>query len=195
MKYMASQTKQKRPSKCRICGNKYIKRNTMQKACSPKCALELVKQAKRKEYDKETRKRKQALKTLSDYLSDAQTSVNRYIRVRDKSLPCISCGRTSYGKGRHAGHYRSRGAASQLRFNVFNINAQCYQCNTVNSGAQTDYRIGLIKKYGEAKVLELEHNNDIRTYSIEYAQRINRIFKKRARHLENVRALMAGKDV
>lgn len=62
--------------------------------------------------------------------------------------------------GWDAGHYRSRGSASHLRFNLLNIHKQCVKCNRFNSGNAVDYRIRLIKRIGEDNVIRLENNNN-----------------------------------
>jgi len=127
--------------------------------------------------------RKEKLKTAGDYIKEAQAAVNKYIRIRDHGKPCISCGYLPVQKAGgtiDAGHYRSRGAASHLRFNVLNIHAQCVKCNRFNSGNAIDYRINLIKKIGVELVDKLEADNQPRKFTIEYLKIIKRIFNKRA---------------
>lgn len=80
---------------------------------------------------------------------------NAFIRERDKDEPCISCGKYQVS-GWHAGHYLSGGHHSGIRFNEFNVNKQCEQCNTHLHGNQAHYREGLVGKYGELKVKEIE---------------------------------------
>lgn len=133
------------------------------------------------------RVRKESLKTAGDYIKEAQAAVNKYIRLRDHGEPCISCGslpEQKAGGTMDAGHYRSRGAASHLRFNVLNIHAQCVKCNRFNSGNAIDYRINLIKKIGVELVDKLEADNQPRKFTIEYLKRIKRIFNKRALRLQ-----------
>ena len=133
------------------------------------------------------RARKENLKTAGDYIKEAQAAVNKYIRLRDHGKPCISCGslpEQKAGGTMDAGHYRSRGAASHLRFNVFNIHAQCVKCNRFNSGNAIDYRINLIKKIGIELVDKLEADNQPRKFTIEYLKRVKKIFSKRARFYE-----------
>ena len=91
--------------------------------------------------------------SVAQLLKKCQTVFNKFIRERDKDLPCISCGT---GIGANAGHYLSQGHHSALRFNEVNTNGQCIRCNLFLSGHLIGYRKGLIKRYGEAKVLELE---------------------------------------
>jgi hypothetical protein len=77
---------------------------------------------------------------------------NAYIRNRDKDNGCISCP----APVDHAGHYLSAGHHGHLRFNEMNVNGQCLRCNNFLHGNLINYRQGLVKKYGEQKVLILE---------------------------------------
>lgn len=78
---------------------------------------------------------------------------NKWIRERDKDLGCISCSKPTF---EHAGHYYSGGHYSGVRFNEINVNGQCVRCNNFLHGNLIGYRKGLIKKYGEDKVSELD---------------------------------------
>lgn len=140
----------------------------------------------------ETKERKQKLKTLSDYNKEAQAAVNAYIRARDFGKPCISCGampEQKRGGTMDAGHYRSRGAASHLRFNVLNIAGQCVRCNRYNSGNAVDFRIGLIERIGVDLVEKLESDNEPRKFDVDYLKRVKRIFNKRARWYKKRRGM------
>tara|TARA_R100000544_G_scaffold36047_1_gene23876 strand:+ start:87 stop:680 length:594 start_codon:yes stop_codon:yes gene_type:complete len=141
----------------------------------------------KKERKKKDAIRKKELKPAGDYIKEAQTAVNKYIRLRDRDKPCVSCGSNpnqAFGGTFDAGHYRSRGSASHLRFNLLNIHKQCVKCNRFNSGNAVDYRIELIRRIGEDNVISLENNNNPRKFSIEYLQRVKVIFNKRARLYE-----------
>lgn len=85
-------------------------------------------------------------------IKKAQEVFNRWIRQRDQDKGCISCG----GEVHHAGHYLSAGHHGHLRFNEVNVNGQCLRCNNFLHGNLINYRQGLVKKYGEEKVLMLE---------------------------------------
>ena len=144
---------------------------------------------------KDIAERKKKLKPLGDYLNEAQSAVNGYIRARDHNKPCISCGCkkvSSFGGyrgscGWDAGHYRSRGAASHLSFNLLNIHKQCVKCNRDRSGNVVEYRMRLMKRIGIDAVEALEANNKARKFTIEYLQRVKRIFNRRARHYKKIR--------
>lgn len=172
--------------KCKSCKRPFNARNSLQQVCSPQCALAMVKQQKVKEFKAETRKRKQALKGKAEYMKEAQAAFNAFVRIRDHNLPCISCQRHHQGQY-HAGHYRTTKAASQLRFNLFNVHKQCSVCNNHLSGAITEYRINLCKKIGVERVEWIEHNQDEARYSIEYLKRLRAIFAKRKRIYEKIR--------
>jgi len=111
---------------CRECGSLYTPRTSLQAACGISCALALSRTKQAKIAEKATRadlrERKEKLKTKSQWLREAQTAFNSYIRARDKGKPCISSGRMEQDRftGGHfdAGHYRSTGAAAHLRLTL-----------------------------------------------------------------------------
>lgn len=126
------------------------------------------------------REAKEKLKTRSDWLKEAQTAFNSYIRARDYGKECISCGKQDDGTHqRHASHFRSVGSASHLRFNLLNVHASCAQCNGVKSGNIMEYVKRLPNKIGKDKTEWLMYANFEARYSIEYAKRIKKIFTKR----------------
>tara|TARA_R110000751_G_scaffold276013_1_gene376935 strand:- start:204 stop:689 length:486 start_codon:yes stop_codon:yes gene_type:complete len=126
-------------------------------------------------------KLKAELKTASQWRVEAQTAFNAYIRYRDRDQPCISCDASGDHEGLggywDAGHYRSRGAAKHLSFNLWNCVKQCSRCNRYLSGNVVEYRIRLIARIGLNRVEALEHNNDTVKHDIAYLRRIKKIFK------------------
>jgi len=86
-----------------------------------------------------------------------------------------------------AGHYRSRGAAPHLRFNVFNCHAQSVKDNRHLSGNIVEYRMRLIERIGLERVERLEQDHSYRKYTAEYLKRVKIIFSKRARFYEKHR--------
>jgi hypothetical protein len=128
-------------------------------------------------------------KTRSQWLSEAQSAFNRYVRWRDRDDPCISCGKyveNKYGGNWDAGHFRSRGSAPHLRFHLWNCHKQCARCNRFLSGNTAEYRIALIQKIGSTKVLALEGLQNTVKHDIVYLKRIKSIFtrllKQRSKH-------------
>ena len=146
---------------CNICKDKYQPFNTLQSVCSkPKCILTHHREKTRKAVKRSDMKRKQALKGKNELISDAQTPFNVFIRIRDKDEPCISCGLYDHqipdkftGGKWDCGHYLSRGAHTELRFNEDNAHKQCKVCNggsgkfaKKDESVRKQYKINLIIK-------------------------------------------------
>lgn len=183
------QRKQPKAKTCKVCKEKFIPHLSTAIVCSIKCAIEYTNKQnakkdalKRTQSRLETIKKKNAIKSITEYAKDAQTAFNAYIRKRDEHLPCISCGRIG-GCQFHAGHYRTTKAAPQLRFNEDNCHKQCAQCNNHLSGNITEYRINLVKKIGNDRVEELENNNAIKRYTKDELVEIKNIYKIKYKNL------------
>lgn len=137
------------------------------------------------------KERKKKLKDSDKSLRNraAQAACNKYIRERDKGLPCISCGSLpNYsdhigGSGIQAGHYKTRGASPELRFEELNIHVQCYRCNVQLSGNIENYRINLIKKIGLDKVKWLEGPHEPKKYTCEDLKEIELKYKQKLKEL------------
>ena len=134
---------------------------------------------------REIKVRKEALKTRADHAKEAQMVMNRYVRLRDAHLGCISCNKpASWGGQWHCSHFRSVGAAAHLRFNLWNMNKSCSQCNAHLSGNIMVYRPRLVEKIGAEKVEWLECNHDLVRHEIPYLKRLKAVFTKKAKLLE-----------
>jgi hypothetical protein len=155
-----------RKKKCKTCGNWFMPFRTTQRTCSLKCAIDDAKVLGAKKTKVQHRKDKERVKTRSQWMKEAQAAFNKYIRERDAGERCISCGRNHSGQY-HAGHYRSVGAAPELRFNELNCSKQCAPCNNHKSGDLINYRINLIDKIGIKRVEWLEGPHEAKHYSID----------------------------
>ncbi len=182
-----------KPKACKICGVAYIPFNSFAKACSPECAIEFVRREgkkeikkKEKEFNKETRARKKALKSKGDWLREAQAEFNKYIRGRDAGKNCISCQKPPRKK--NAGHYLSRGAYPELRFEELNCHLQCEHCNTYLSANLVNYRVNLIEKIGIDKVEWLEGPHSPKKYTIDDIKAIKAEYQKKFKELKNEQA-------
>lgn len=156
-------------------------------------AAKRIKESKEKERTerRDLKARKVALKTKPQWRAEAQAAFNRYVRLRDAGKPCISCGRLpeqKFGGTMDCGHYRTRGAAAHLSFNLHNTAAQCVYCNRDRDGAQKAFEQGLIERIGAEKVEAINNDNTVRRFDIQYLQRIKSIFTRKARALEKRRA-------
>ena len=179
---------------CPICSTEYIPRSSLQKVChNYKCAIAFNKQRdaeiaarEQRKRDKEARakwrERKAEVKPLKHWEDLTQRVVNDYIRERDRNLPCISCGTWTTVQW-EAGHFRSRGKASHLRYHEDNIHAQCHHCNVHLSGNQQQYRINLIAKIGAERVEALENNNTPHRYTREELDAIRKRYRALLREL------------
>jgi len=174
-------------SKCKICRAEYERKYLTQSTCgAAECNQELkrqkeLKKARRAEYTE----RKEKLKTLSDYHKETQIECNRYIRERDKKDSCISCGRHHEGQW-HAGHYRSIGAAPELRYNEDNIHKQCAPCNNHKSGNILEYRISLIRKIGVERLEYLEGYHEPAKWTIDELIALKAHYRAKLKGLQKV---------
>ena len=136
--------------KCRICKAVYKPiYNSTEVTCGEySCRLsyalkwrETEKKRKQKEVDKKVKAIKEKVK---DWERIIRPKINRIARIIDKDLPCLATGR----KGQiHGGHIFSRGAHSNMRFNLHNIHRQSAQSNHWQND---DFKLreGLKREYG-----------------------------------------------
>ena len=135
-------------------------------------ARDKVKAKQTKDWQKEKKSLKTALKTLSELEAEAKKSFQKYIRLRDKDLPCVSCGvnETELWDG---GHYKKAEIYSGVIFNEMNCHKQCRKCNRFLGGNELNYRTGLIQRYSEKEVNEIEQlANDTRQFKFTREQLI-----------------------
>jgi hypothetical protein len=173
-----------RVRKCVICRVEFEKRTMNHVACSMPCALESVRLKREQAERKEDQVRREALKSRSDHLKEAEQPFNAWIRLgRDAADPCISCGRFHKGQW-HAGHFLSVGSHPELRFHEDNVHKQCQPCNTEKGGNHHFYRINLIAKIGLARVEWLEGPHEPAKWSIDQIKAIKAEYKARLRELK-----------
>lgn len=186
--------------KCTVCRCDYLQAKPLQRVCGPLCAeksaeLKRLKAAAKREQEErqKTRAQKEALKTRSQWIKEAQHAFNAWVREVAKiaGYPCISSGKPLdwSGNGVDAGHYRSIGSAPHLRFDERNCHAQSKHDNNYLSGNAVDYRIGLIKRIGLEAVEALESDNTVRKYTIDDLKVIKATYKAK------LKQLLADKEV
>lgn len=136
----------------------------------------------------EIRQRKEAAKRIPDLIKEAQDAFNAFIRERDRQAghACISSGRPLDWSGNQvdAGHYRSTGAASHLRFNEDNCHAQSKHDNKFLAGNAVEYRVRLIARIGLARVEALEANNAPVKWTRDELRWIRETYRARAKALK-----------
>lgn len=174
------------------CGKRFTPARPMQVACGWECAKAIGERASAKLIAKaaandrqKTRTQIEAAKPRQYWLKKAEKAVNRYVRARDYFDGCISCSLPSHWDGQwHASHFRSVGAASAIRFNLWNIHKACSACNCKKAGNISEYRPRLILKIGPDRVDWLGTQNKRADFTPEYLQRLASVFNKKARREE-----------
>lgn len=165
----------------KTCGNACAEQYGREKA------RQLAEKQKRKEAKEERlsiRERKDRLKNRTKWLSEAQDIFNAFIRKRDEELPCISCGRMNVIQW-HAGHYKTRKAHPELRFDEANVHKQCSQCNDHDSGNISAYKPNLIKKIGIEEVERLDNSSELHKYTIDEIKSIKATYKAKLKELQH----------
>jgi len=187
------QAKTPRPKKCRVesCRTLFVPARMGQAVCSPACAIkdapknqDRARKAIQQEDRKSLRAAKERVKTKGQYVSEAQTAFNAWVRARDAGLPCISCGTTADVQYA-AGHFRSAGGHPELRFEPLNVHLQCNRnCNMAKSGNLGPYRFELIKRIGQDKVDWLEGPHEPKRYTIDELKAITAEYRAKTRELK-----------
>jgi hypothetical protein len=171
--------------KCKNCKQPFEPIRFLQKYClNEECVRVWVESEKTKQWKRKKKQMKNDLLTIQDYIKLAQQTFNKYINLRDKKLPCISCGKPITGRV-NASHYFNANNHWNVRFNEFNVHSSCITCNQYLSGNLIEYRKGLINKIGEEQLtlLELEANKT-RKFTIEELKEIINIYKKKIKQYE-----------
>jgi hypothetical protein len=179
-----------RKPKCRFC--KKPSESPLHDACVEpwyEANREKLRAKARKVDRAETRKKLEKLERLPSLKAKAQRAFNNWIRERDHDKPCISCGApapdlSGFHAGRDAGHYRSVGAASHLRFHEDNCHAQCVHCNQWKAGKAVDYRIGLVARVGAAAVEALEADKEPRKWTHDELRAIAATYRQKLKDLK-----------
>lgn len=171
--------------RCKNCKNKFEPVRFNQKYClEPECVRIWVESEKAKQWKTKKAKAKLELMTLSDYLKLAQITFNKYINLRDKDKPCISCDKPITGRV-NASHFWNANNHYNVRFNEDNVHSSCITCNQFLSGNLLEYRTRLISKIGEQRfnILESE-SKKTRKFTIEELKEIIKEYKLKIKQYE-----------
>ncbi len=174
--------------KCRVCKTLFTPYSSLTKWCSPDCGVKLSKRILQRKADKIHREKKREFREndKSIQVKAAQTAFNAYIRYRDRKEPCISCGAEADKPIKWAaGHFYTRGARADIRFNEDNCHKQCdFYCNCSLSGNLLEYRPNLIKKIGQKRFDALAEVKTIR-YRAEDYRAIAKQYREKLKALKN----------
>lgn len=152
--------------KCKYCGVLFSPRTTIQRNCYESDCIKKFYEENKAKISKVTTKRKQAerkdlkekMLTISQLKQRARTPFQKWIRLRDKDKPCISC--WSNSDKVDAGHFKKAEVYFGLTFDEDNVHSQCQKCNRYLGGNEANYRQGLVSRFGEKFVLDLEKRAD-----------------------------------
>ena len=121
-----------------------------------------------------------------------------YIRLRDAPNGfgnCISCNKiVAYPNPDglwHAGHLYPRSVVyNTLYFHEMNVHGQCHYCNTHLEGDTMRFRDGIIRRYGEYVLEELEIARAIKAkwYEHDYKE-LAKEYRKKVRDMKKVRGI------
>ena len=180
--------------KCRVCRQPFEPRPPRALVCSEDCAgafavSKRLKEERRAEKAaqalerKDTKARKERLKSRSELAREAQQAFNQWVRLRDADKPCISCGRHHEGQY-HAGHYLSVGSRPELRYEPLNVWKQCSPCNAHLSGNAVLFRQALVREIGLERVEWLEGPHPAKKYTADELRAIKTEYAAKARELK-----------
>jgi hypothetical protein len=177
---------------CRICKLSYMPRSSLQVVCSPPCAIahaEKTRQKREKCEQKAVRKvdreKKQKLKTWQQWFNEAKEVAQKYARIRDYRLGCVSCSKPPNWHGQwHGSHFRPAGNFKAVALNLWNIHKACSECNNWKSGNLVEMTDTLVVKIGQEKVDWLKSQTQPYRHSIEYLARYKKVIGKRCRMME-----------
>jgi len=142
--------------KCKYCGEKYTPKYLSTEPCVKyECRIKHLEANTAKINKANKAKARDDIKSYAQRLGEAKKVFQKWIRMRDKDKPCISCGSVSSTVW-DGGHYKKAEIYSGVIFHENNVHLQCGKCNRFLGGNELNYRDGLIAKIGEQAVIELE---------------------------------------
>ena len=194
-----------RNRKCAVkgCSGRVTAPESFVRWCSPACGtvIALGKLAKQKTAQQrvaaaEARAERRATKAKLEkfkrkpvWIAEVQELFNKIVRIEDRDLPCISCGRHVPDDGRpggvwDAGHYLARGGSPHLRFDRRNVHKQCKGCNRPGGTTRDAFRAGMIERIGLAALEALEADQAPRQYTIDDLKTLKSQLAARLRQLK-----------
>lgn len=166
--------------KCKNCKVGFEPIRFNQKYCLDEpCIKVWVNSQKEKEWKTRKNEIKEKLQTIQELTKLAQTYFNSFIRNRDRNKGCISCS-SLLGQKFDAGHYYSSGGHKVITFDEDNVHGQCVYCNQYLHGNLLNYQIGIQKRIGAEKLIELQSKaHKEKKYSRQELKEIIEMYKKK----------------
>lgn len=171
---------------CKVCGRNFYPFNTIDKTCSFVCFQALKEQDEIKVRFQKAKQSLEKSDKAKDLMKIAKLLVQKYARLRDKDLPCISCGQNTSTVW-DGGHFFKSELYSGLRFDELNLAKQCRKCNTYLNGNEIGYVHGFIGRYGLVAFNELSlkaKETKNKKWSVPELQEIINSYKLKIKDLE-----------
>jgi hypothetical protein len=171
--------------RCKNCKQKFEPIRFNHKYClQDDCIRAFVAEVKEKTWKETKTRMKTDLKTTQDWLKEAQTIFNQYINLRDKGLPCVSCGKPIKGRV-NASHFWNANNHHNVRFDEDNVHSSCITCNQFLSGNLLEYRTRLCSKIGQRRFDELEEKRHVtKKWTADELQQLIKEYKTKVRQLK-----------
>lgn len=173
---------EKRP-KCKICKSHFVPAYRGKVVCSNQdCWNAWILSQKLNQWKKVKPKKKEELKTVRDWMNEAQAMFNKYIRLRDKGRPCVSCLKP-YQDNFQAGHFYSSGGHKVITFNELNVFSQCVQCNMHLSGNLNEYRKNITKRITPYQLEVLDSlAHETKKYTVDELRNLIELYKEKIKN-------------
>ena len=183
--------------KCKICRENFIPHPSMflPPTCEKMdCRIEYsnkhltkkVKQVKKQAYRE---KKKFNWNDKTWLKATAQEDINKYARLRDRyenGHRCCTCPEKRLTRKMDGGHFLPTSGYSAIRYNTNQIHQQCVNCNRHNGGRREEYTEFMINKYGKEYTDSLKATkNELRSYSIEYYQKLIKVVRKKIKKVKS----------
>lgn len=114
-----------------------------------------------------------------NYKAKLDKVFSEYIRLKNANdigfCQCVTCGKYFHWTKIQNGHYMSRRFMA-TRYSEMNCHPQCMSCNVMQHGNIPQYRMWLVRHYGEDKVKMLENaalTQTVKMGEYEYKELIN----------------------
>lgn len=143
----------------------------------------------------EFRRRRQRLNEQDPKWQKKRTSdvLHKLVKLLDADMPCIVCDKFECGNSTEwdAGHYLTKSAHPELKFDPRNIFKQCSPTNTASSGnrsseasIKTKFEQNIIKHYGIELLTWLKgHHPQVKRTCEEYAE-MRKVYAEESRRIE-----------
>jgi len=157
--------KQEKKHFCRdkSCKKEFVKLNPMQPYCF-ECTLKRAKEATKKKFKADEKKNDAKVKIEvykkenTKLLQDEINRLSKMIDIKFGHDACIDCGKfMDRDKNQiDSCHLISRKKNVTLKFHLDNLHSGHNHCNVYNENHETNYKAGIVKRYGQEYLNEIE---------------------------------------